>query len=430
MRIVHLSTNDQRGGAARAAYRLHRGLLRLGLDSRMLVLNRDSDDPNVAAVKRPRALPARLRQGLRAHQIRRSFAPYKLTRPRGLEPFSDDRTRFGADLLGQIPPCDAITLHYVASLLDLPAFFGAAPARTPVIWRLSDMNAFTGGCHYDEECGRYAQQCGACPQLGSHDPRDLSFQIWERKRAAYRAVPPGRLHIVALNRWMADSVRRSSLLADVPVTIIPNGLDTAEYAPRDKASARDVLGIPQSARVVLFVAASLENRRKGFAQLAQALAGIQAEIPDIFLVAIGKGTPPIDPAIPHLVLGPLSQDRLLSMVYSAADLFVIPSLQDNQPSTVLESLACGTPVVGFAAGGIVEMVRPGQTGALAPVGDVAGLHAAMVELLANDEHRRRLGENCRRIALEEYAQEIQARRYAELYATICATSGAAQPLPA
>lgn len=416
MRILHLSTNDLSGGAARAAYRLHTGLRRAGVDSTFLVVNRQSDDPSVRALPAATGL-ARFQQRLRGRIIREQFQRYAGTRPKGFEQFTDDRSRYGADLVRAMPPADVVNLHWVAGMLDYRSFFSTVTKRTPVVWRLSDMNAFTGGCHYDEECARYLAACGACPQLGSHAAHDLSHQVWRRKRAAFDQVPPGRLHIVALNSWIADEVRRSSLLAGVPVTRIPNGLDTEVFAPQDRALARSTLGLPQDARVLLFVAQSLNNRRKGFGQLVEAIAGM-TDVPGLHLVSLGKSGGEIDPRIPHLNLGSLSNDRLIAMAYSAADLFVIPSLQDNMPSTALESIACGTPVVGFDAGGIAEMVRPEVTGLLAPKGDVAALRAAIVALLADEPRRKAMGERCRQIALAEYRQEIQAQRYIELYQSL------------
>jgi len=289
----------------------------------------------------------------------------------------------------------------------------------PVVWRLSDMNAFTGGCHYDAGCGRWVSGCGSCPQLGSSSVGDLSQRVWRRKEATFRALEHDQLHIVALNGWMADSVRQSPLLRKFPVHIIPNGIDTEAYAPRDRAFARKVLGIPQQARVVLFVAMAASNKRKGFGLLLQALARMH-ELPNLFLLSIGKKVSGVDPSLPHLAVGELSHDRLLSLVYSAADLFVIPSLQDNQPSTVLEALACGIPVVGFNTGGIAEMVRQDVTGALVPVGDVKGLQAALSSLLTDEPRRVALGAAARQLAWSDYRQEVQVRRYVELYTELYA----------
>jgi glycosyltransferase involved in cell wall biosynthesis len=175
-----------------------------------------------------------------------------------------------------------------------------------------------------------------------------------------------------------------------------------------------MLDIPQEARVLLFVADSVANRRKGMSLLVETLEDLQHR-EKLFLLSVGGSAASIDTAFSYLHLGKLSNDRLLAMAYSAADIFVIPSLQDNLPNTVLEAMACGVPVVGFATGGIPDMVRPGITGLLVPTGNVALLRSAIEQLLDDPETRAAMGRNARRIAVAEYALEVQARRYVSLY---------------
>ena len=419
MKILHLSTCAGNGGAARAAYRVHAALNREGLDSTMLVRCNGDGLVKVRTFQPPDDPWRRWRRYLRQKQLRLALRRYRAMRPAGSEYFSDDRSDCGADLLAQMPAAEVINLHWVAGLVDYRSFLVPASRRAPLVWRLSDMNPFTGGCHYDNGCGRYLKGCGSCPQLGSSDDKDLSHQIWKRKRETLKNIPPRRLHIVALNRWMADKVGASPLLGNFPVTIIPSGLDLEDFSPRDSHFARQVLGLPQEAKVVLFVAASVDNRRKGFAYLEEALAGLGPR-PDLCLASVGRGKAAGNAPISYLHLGRTDNDRLLSLIYSAADLFVIPSLEDNLPSTVLESLACGTPVVGFKVGGIPEVVREGVTGRLAPVGEVDSLRAAILELLENPDKRQEMSANCRRIALEEYSLELMARNYTQLYQRLVA----------
>lgn len=417
MKVVHLSTYDIAGGAARAAYRLHSGLRRLGHDSLMYVYRQRSNDPTVTAFKPPKDLPTRLRARLRRERIRRSFARYGASRPPGYERFSDDCTVHGSELVAQLPPGDVINLHSIADFVDYRSFFTRVPQHTPIVWTLHDMYPFTGGCHYDHGCGKYVSGCGSCPQLGSSDSADLSNQIWQRKRKVFEQIESNRLHLVALNNWMATEVKRSPLLQKYPVVVIPNGLDVDDFAPRDRRYARDVLGVPQDAKVLLFVASSVENRRKGFALLTKVVARLK-DSANLWLISLGTGDQNVSQEIPHIHLGSVGNDRLLSVVYSAADVFVIPSLQDNLPNTVLESLACGTPVVGFDVGGIPDMVRPGVTGLLAPATDVAAMSNAIRRLLSNEAARLEMAINCRRVAVKEYALEVQAARYTELYGRI------------
>ncbi len=426
MRIVHINTYDTTGGAAQATYRVHKGLCRLGCDSLMLVAHKKSNDPSVITVLPRKDLASRLRWRIRERKIAGSFSRYQRTRPPGYEAFSDDRTIYASDLISQLPACDIVNLHWIAGFVDYQNFFPAVPKHVPIFWRLSDMNALTGGCHFDGGCGKHHSGCGACPQLGSEDTKDLSSQIWRRKEEAFRALHADRLHFIALNRWMADLVKKSPLFGKFQVTVVPNGVDTDVFAPRDSRVARHVLGIPQDASVLLFIADSVRNRRKGFAMLAQALTQLEA-CRNLFLLSTGRGPVELETSIPHSHVGHVENRRLLSLVYSAADLCVVPSLQDNQPNTVLEAMACGTPVVGFDVGGIPEMVRPGISGALTGAGDVQGLCTAIIDLLSQPERRAQMGASCREIVMKEYPLEMQVRRYLELYENSLGQLGTSRP---
>lgn len=417
MKIVHLSSADISGGAALAAFRLHKGLQRAGDESSMFVATKASEDASVACYRAPTGAFFQAQRRVRGLRIRADFAMYRRSRPVGYEAFSDDRTRFGHKILSQLPACDIINLHWIAGLVDYKGMMGAMTERAPVVWRLADMNAFTGGCHYDEDCRRFTTGCGRCPQLGSSEQQDLSHRIWKRKKEAFDGLDRTRLHIVTLCRWMSDQVKESPLLSRFPVTLIPNGVDLDSFAPRDRVFARSVLGIPADARVAMFVSDDLTNRRKGFSLLLDALAGMN-KYSHLFLVSVGKGRPPPTGDVPCLHLGHVNNDRWLSLIYSAADVFVIPSLQDNLPNTVLEAMACGIPVVGFAAGGISDMVRDGATGLLLRVGDVDGLRNALSELLADSLTRDSMGNNGRRVAEQEYSRDRQIARYRDLYSSL------------
>ena len=256
--------------------------------------------------------------------------------------------------------------------------------------------------------------CGKCPQLGSNREKDLSRTVWTRKREAYRhALDTGQLHIVALCEWMAEEVKSSALLSEAPVHTIPNGLDHRTFRPRDTRGIRRALGIPWEHRIVLFVAQSAQNHRKGFDLLSDALVALDAD--DMTLLSIGGDEPDLGAALPHTHLGTIESDLLLSVFYSLADLFVIPSRQDNLPNTVLESMACGTPVVGFDMGGIPDMVRPGETGWLTETSNVRALRQAIEQALADDAAREQRGQRGRAVVEEEYTLERQARRYQNLY---------------
>src|SRR5262249_40637291 len=160
---------------------------------------------------------------------------------------------------------------------------------------------------------KFVDGCGQCPQLGSSDPFDLSQRIWERKRLTFHSLNPSKLHIVAHSHWIADQIRKSPLLGRFPVTRIPNMVDTDIFAPRDQSFAREVLGLPKEANVVLFAADSATNKRKGLAVLAEALEGL-SEIRKIVLLSVGSGKPMLDSRIHHRHLGHISNDRYLALI--------------------------------------------------------------------------------------------------------------------
>jgi glycosyltransferase involved in cell wall biosynthesis len=223
--------------------------------------------------------------------------------------------------------------------------------------------------------------------------------------------------VVTPSQWLAGEVRQSILLGRYPVSVIPNGLDTEVFRPRNRVMAREALDIPRDTRVVLFTAQSVRERRKGFTMLAEALTPLPADA-GIHLVSLGRSAPPPSIRLPNLSLGFIENDRMLSLVYSAADLYVTPTLDDNLPNTVMESMSCGTPVVGFEAGGVPDMVRNGVSGFVVPKGDTGALRQAILRVLDDPGLRTEMSQNCRRIAVEQYDIKLQARRYLTLYQSI------------
>jgi glycosyltransferase involved in cell wall biosynthesis len=293
--------------------------------------------------------------------------------------------------------------------------------RKPVVWTLHDMHALTGGCHYAMGCNAYTRTCGHCPQLGSRVARDLAHASWQRKARAYAHRTRTDLHIVAPSRWLQRAAQQSALLRDFPVHCIPYGIDTALFRPIAAHGLRAALGLSADDRVVLFVADGVGNRRKGFEMLIAALAGLQTP-QTLVALSIGPDAPRLQLPLRHIHVGAISSDGLLAALYSVADLSVVPSLADNLPNVVLESLACGTPVVGFDTGGIPDMVRPGETGWLAPVGRVDELCQALQAALSDDARRLLYGQRCREVAEQEYTLDAQARAYAALYPQVIASA--------
>jgi glycosyltransferase involved in cell wall biosynthesis len=417
VRVLHISTHDVAGGAARAAGRIHRGLIELGVDSSMLVAVRGGLGRNVSALRIGRRPGARLCRWMARKRRLADMARYQRKTLAGFERFSDDRTELGKDLVRQLPEADILHLHWIADLLDYREFFRRLPPARRLVWTLHDMNPFTGGCHYDADCGRFAGACGACPQLGSDDAGDLSRAVWTRKHESMATVRSDRMHLVAGSRWLEEEVRRSSLLGRFPVSTFHYGVDSRVFSPRDRAGARAALGIDPAAKVLLFVADSLENRRKGLKHLLAALSLLPEELP-LCLVSIGRGMPADASPRPHVYLGHIDDDEKLAAAYSAADLFVIPSIQEAYGQTALEAMACGTPAVGFDTGGIREVIREGETGRLVRTRDSDALASAITSLLQAPALLARMREQCREIAVAEHSLRSEAERYLSLYRSL------------
>jgi glycosyltransferase involved in cell wall biosynthesis len=419
MKIVHLSWYDINGGAARAAWRVHESLRLVDADSSMFVGLRESQDPSVTQYIPGRSPAARLKRIVRRDLLKWQFARSSKQRPAGFDDFRDDRTIFNSETATSAPDADIYHLHQITDFVDYRASLGRLAERAPIVWTLHEMTPLTGGCHYSHGCDGYTRACGSCPQLGSTRSHDLSRAVWHRKHTVYERIPPNRLHVVGASRWIAGEAKRSSLLSRFPVSVIPYGLDTDIFKPMPEARRLlDEFGLKPSMRIVLFVTDWMNSPRKGFHLLDSAL-GALPKGPDTALVSLGRGDPPrLQSRLPHVHLGSLTADRMIAAVYSMADLFVMPSLQDNLPNTVMEAMACGVPVVGFRVGGVPDMVRHEENGLLVPADDVNGLTAAIHALLSDDDRRACMGRAGRAIAEREYSCRLQGERYVDLYRSI------------
>lgn len=416
MKVTHISTELKSGGAARASYRLHQGLLQQGVVSQVYSRFSEGTEDNVFRYRAANGIAAKLQRKLFYRSLQNMQLKYP-NRPPGLELFTYDRTDCRNDLVAQIPPSDIYNLHWVSRFLDIPTFFDWV--QKPVVWTLHDMNPFTGGCHYDNHCGKYASGCGACPQLGSTKAQDLSREIFERKRKALAKIPNHKIRIVADSYWLAEEARKSKIFEGKTVETIHYGLDHNLFKPRDKAGIRKLLEIPLNKQVILFGAPGVTNTRKGYKELLEAIRILSQKQNDLILLAFGGGTPPMDANIPHIHLGNISNDPFLSWVYNAADAFVIPSLQEAFGQTCLEAMACGVPCAGFDTGGIPDMIENGKTGFLAEKGNTEDLAAAIEKTLKN---RDLLGHNARRMVVESFTLAHQANKYMQVYRELLANN--------
>ncbi|MBO3116692.1 glycosyltransferase [Winogradskyella sp. DF17] len=420
MNILIVNTFDK-GGAANACLRLHQGLLQEGVDAKVLLKHKEkslTETYQFQPTKKKKSILQRLKQ--KCFSALRFLGIYKTqkfrdqeflnSREAGLELFSFPQSDFDITTSPLYKEADIINLHWVAGFLDYASFF--KKNTKPVVWTLHDMNPFTGGEHYKETIlgmdasGHPIQRCIPENEMCIAE-KNLSL-----KMAALSNV--NNLHLVSLCQWMTNEISKSPLFRDYPVSLIPNGIDSDIFQPRNKVHFREVLNIPQDKTFILFVADSIHNHRKGYAFLEHALSKLQSD--DVVLCAVGNKADDIEPMVNTIELGAIKDEQRMSMVYASADVFVIPSLMDNLPNTVIESLLCGTPVIGFPVGGITDMVIDGENGLLTKAISSESLLATIKQFLETKHtfNRARIREE----AYRKYGLQVQTKAYMKLFKDI------------
>ena len=416
MKVVLLNSSDTEGGAARAAYRLHQGLRGIGVSSEMLVKNQNSGDLSVISTQKGMAksfdkiISVLSNSPLRLYPERNPgiFSPQWL--PDSL-----------AAKVAKIQP-DIINLHWVCG--GYMQVESVAKFHKPLVWTLHDMWAFTGGCHYSEECDRYTRSCGSCPQLHSGKDSDLSRWVWWRKAKAWKNL---NLTLVSPSAWLAECAKSSSLCKDYRVEVIPNGINAQRYKPINREWAREILNLPQDKQIVLFGGAGgTGDRWKGFNLLVPALQSLSKSgwNDRIELLVFGSSQPsnPIELGFKAHYLGKFADDISLAIVYAAADVFVAPSVYDNLPNTVMEAAACGIPSVGFKIGGMPDLIDHCSNGYLAKPYETEDLARGIAWVLEDSERHQKLCHNAREKVEAKFTLEVQAREYQKLYEEVLQTA--------
>ena len=317
---------------------------------------------------------------------------------------------------GNVPKL--VNLHWVARWLDLPSFLGSLPSELPVVWTLHDLIPITGGCHYPGECAGFTQTCGNCPQQKRPRRHDATHKFFRIKARWYKKV---NLHFVGNSEWTASQIRRSGLAKYArSIHTIHYGLDVEEYKPVDKLCARRALGIPDDRFVVGFACMDFSEDRKGAALLLEALKILSPQ--NVLLLTFGTGKWPSANWIETMQLGTLNSPQLQCLFYSALDVFVTPSRAETFGNTALEAMACETPVIAYATGGLTDVVVDRETGLLEPeIGSVSGLAAMLQWMWQHPSERQAMGKAARRRVIVHFTDELMARRYSELYQELLAS---------
>lgn len=421
MRIDHINAYLD-GGAGVASRRLHRGLRAAGIDSHYWSVEGSPGGRYGHDAECFHALPwgtaagargSRGRHGWRWLKERLLRSYYRRGRPQRFGIYSGPIRPYDTRHDPRSMDGDVLHLHWVSRIIDYPSFFASLPPGLPVVWTFHDMQPFTGGCHHALDCSAFEEACGSCPILGRPGPRDLSFRDHGIKRQALGDRP---IHVVTPSRWLELLARGSGVLGPkCTFRTIRNGIDPAAFFPVEKRAARAALGLPPEGLIVAYGAESLRNEPKGVREYLEALRQL-AQIGGVIGLVFGKDSPPeVDPAVKLVNLGFLSDVSRQRLAYAAADVFALPSHAETISQTAVESLACRTPVVAFAVGGVPEVVRDGETGLLATPRDATDLAAKIRILWEHPELRARLAARGAELVREEFEVATQVAAHETLY---------------
>ena len=409
MKILIVNTSDIDGGAARASYRLHKSLLALHVDSKMLVQNKISGDSTVIAET------SKLRKGFNKLRPTIDSLPIGFFKERTKTLFSPSWFGFSniVDQINEMNP-DIVHLHWICG--GMMTIEDIARIKAPIVWSLHDMWAFTGGCHYDEECQGYEKECGNCKVLGSEKDHDLSKKIFKRKQKTFSQKKD--ITIVGISNWLNECSKNSTLLKDKNHINLPNPLDINIFKPFDKEKARELWGLPKDKKLVLFGAmGGTSDPRKGFYELMESLEEIEDSNVELVIFGSERCEETEDLGFIVYYLGQLYDDVSLVTLYNSVDVMIVPSLQENLSNAIMESLACGVPVVGFDIGGNADMIDHERNGYLAKPFSTKDL-ALGIEWVLNNYNYKILCQNARNKVLNNFDSVVLAEKYIELYKSI------------
>jgi glycosyltransferase involved in cell wall biosynthesis len=404
VKIVHVNTYDV-GGAATAALRLHTGLLQQQTDSIFLCLYKNNDkQENKIKFSQPFTRLSIFEKIISKVGLKKPSQQNKNGRKLkslggDYEKFSFPFTDYHVEDNTLMKEADIIHLHWISDFVNYPTFFSRI--QKPIVWTLHDMNPLFGGFHYK----------------GDKERNNSVFGQLEKKLVTMKAnavVRAKKIVVATPSVWLGECAKRSVIFKNASFLHIPYGLDCSVFKPHNQFYSRNVFNLPANKKIILFACETVHTYRKGFDLLIEAIEGFNLK-DEFVLVTVGEANMAMQKDFIHNI-GSIHDERLMSLLYAAADLFVLPSREDNFPNVMLEAFACGTPVLSFKTGGMKEIIKPGFNGFFA--GDITAesLAQAIHQFCAgNYSFNRSL---IREFALQSFSLEIQALHYKKLYKEI------------
>ena len=416
MRVLIVNTSERAGGAAVAANRLMEALNNNGIKAKMLV--RDKETTNLSVCELPQTWK------LRWHFLWERLCIWLHLHLKREHLFEIDIANCGTDItsLPEFKEADIIHLHWInQGMLSLKGIHKILQSGKPVVWTMHDIWPATAICHLTMDCRQFETQCQNCRLLpGGGSNNDLSARIWKRKQ---QMLEGKRVTIVTCSQWLKGEAQKSALLNRQDITSIPNPIDTHRYHSADKKKARQALGLPLDGHIILFASQRVTNPNKGMQYLIEACQLMASEHPDCrdhtSVAILGGHAEEIAHLLPFPThaLGYVNDEQRIVNVYNAADVFVLPSLSENLPNTIMEAMACGVPSVGFRVGGIPEMIDHMSNGYVANYRDAADL-AKGIHYVLDEANQQSLSSNCLQKVAHNYSQQSVAKRYIELYESL------------
>lgn len=412
MKVLLVNTSEKTGGAAMACGRIAEAVRKKGIEASVMVRNLEGAGAGVITA------------GTSLHKqwsfLSERAVIWAANRFRSEGIFYVDIANAGIDITRTqaFREADIIHLNWInQGFISLRGLEKIVKSGKPIVWTMHDMWPFTGICHHADSCTKYTSECRDCPMLPKRGLNDLARNTFERK---LHILEKANISFVGCSRWLAGLCSNSSIAKGHKVVSIPNPIDTDAYAPADKYAIRRKLNLPLDKKLVMFSAVKTTDVRKGmeyFRQTCEILHSTGRS--DIEILILGKNSDALSRMLPlpSRSIGFVDNGSSLAEFYNAADVFVTPSLQENLPNTIMESLACGVPCAGFDIGGIPEMIDHRKNGYVASYKSAEDLAEGICWILDNNEYQM-LCTNARAKVLTEYSEKTIASQYISLYKSL------------
>jgi glycosyltransferase involved in cell wall biosynthesis len=407
LKVLVVNNIDVKGGAYRASYNIHNALLKTGIESSFY------DYSHLCSEFVRNTSHSLDRLILRCYPHRK-------------EPDFFSPSKIGINIRKEVvfKEVDIINLHWInGGFLSLKSVDWIMSLGKPVVWTMHDFWPISGGCHLNRGCLKFKEHCGACPVLGSIKENDLSGKIWEQKKKIYNHSD---LHWVTVSDWFFSQAKQSSLLKNSELHKIFNAIDTDVFKQVDKLSVRNELDIPSDRFIILTGGFGItKDPNKGFNDLLSSLHFIKEkyQIPTdkICIVVFGNTLESeLNRSVYKIInAGLITDDAILSKYYAASDVFVCTSKQETGPTTVLESMSCGTPVISYNVGVVPEIVKNNENGFICTKNDPEEIAIGLMSFYQMEKEKRsQFGKNARKMIALNCSYEMTGKKYLELFMKI------------